>query len=53
MPLPKWIRILLFSSLTFKTPTKKLIKKKVFLALFDGTLTSFFKDEKLKEVTKQ
>jgi hypothetical protein len=28
-----WIRILLFSSLTFKTPTKIKFKKKVFLRI--------------------
>ncbi len=41
-----WIRTLLFSSLTFKIPTKKLIKKKVFLLItFEGTSTLFFKDK--------
>jgi hypothetical protein len=40
-----WIRIRLFLSLTFKTPTKS--KTKYFcLLLFEGTLTSFFWDKK-------
>jgi hypothetical protein len=43
----KWIRILLFSSLTFKMPTKNNLK------LFEGTFTSFFKIKNPKEVTKQ
>jgi hypothetical protein len=47
-------RILLFSSLTFKMPTKNKFKKKFFcLLLFEGTFTSFFKDKSKKEVTKQ
>jgi hypothetical protein len=43
------VRILLFSSLTFKTPTKnKFIKKFVCILLFEHTFTSFFKDKKSK-----
>jgi hypothetical protein len=45
------IRILLFSPLTFKTPTKNKFKKKFLL--LEGTFTSFFKDKNPKEVTKQ
>jgi hypothetical protein len=36
-----WFRILLFSSLTFETPTKFFC-----LLLFEGKFTSFFKDKK-------
>jgi hypothetical protein len=44
----------LFSSLTFKTPTKNEFKKKFFgILLFEGTFTSFFKEKSQKEVTKQ
>ncbi len=49
-----WIRILLFSSLTFKMPTKNKkqktkTKKKFFcLLLIEDTSTSFFKDKKSK-----
>jgi hypothetical protein len=44
-----WIRILLFSSLTFKMTTKnKFFKKNFCLLLFEGTFTSFFKDKKSK-----
>ncbi len=48
------IRILLFSSLTFKTPTKNLIFIFLFFCtlLFEGTVTSFFKDEKSKRSNK-
>jgi hypothetical protein len=43
------IRILLFSSLTFKMPTKNQIFLKVFyIVFFEGTITSFFKNEKSK-----
>ncbi len=44
------IRILLFSSGTFKTPTKYQFKKS-FSAwyFFEGTFTSFFKDKNQKE----
>ncbi len=38
-----WIRILLFSSLTFKNHQKTNF---FFLLLFEGTFTSFFKDKK-------
>ncbi len=37
-----WIRILLFSSVTFKMATKKNIFKALWLLLFEGTFTSFF-----------
>jgi hypothetical protein len=49
------IRILLFSSLTFKVPTKNkhFFPKLLCLFLFEGTFTSFFKDKSQKEVTKQ
>jgi hypothetical protein len=48
------IRILLYSSMTVKTPTKKLIKKKFFcLFHFEGTFTSFFEEKKPKEVKRQ
>jgi hypothetical protein len=51
--LGSWIRILLFSSLTFKMPAKKLILTQFFcLLLFEGTFTLFFKDKKSKRVTK-
>ena len=50
-------RILLFSSVTFKTPTRKLYFKSFFAyylpVLLEGTFTSFFKDKSHKEVTKQ
>jgi hypothetical protein len=39
-----------FSSLTFKTPTKK---KFFCLLLFEGTFTSFYKDKKSKRSQKQ
>ncbi len=49
----KWIRILLFSLLTFKAPTKTNLKKKFFcLLLFYGTSTSFFKDKMSKRSHK-
>ncbi len=50
----KWIRILLFSSLTFKMPTKNYFSKKEFLLItfWEGTFTSFFKDEKSKRSHK-
>ena len=42
------IRILIFSSLTFKMPAKKLILEHNFLCLllFEATITSFFFDQK-------
>ncbi len=44
------IWILLFSLLTFKTPTKNEFKNKKFCSLhFEGTFTSFFKDKKPKK----
>ncbi len=48
------IRILLFSSLTFNTPTKNFLNKFFCLLLFEDTCTrtSFFIDKKSK-VTKQ
>jgi hypothetical protein len=47
------IRILLFSSLTFKTPTKNKFKKKFFCPfLFEVTFASFFKDKKSKRSHK-
>ncbi len=46
----KWIRVLLFSSLTFKMPTENLSKKKFFC--FEGTFTSFFIDKKSKRSQK-
>ncbi len=45
----KWIRIriLLFSSVTFKTSTKNYFFPSIFcFLLFEGTFTSFFKDKK-------
>ncbi len=46
-------RILLFSALTFKMPTKKLFKKKFFfILLFEGTFTSFSKGKKSKRSHK-
>jgi hypothetical protein len=40
--------------MTFRTPTKNSFKEKFFcLLLFDGTSTSFFKDESQKGVKKQ
>jgi hypothetical protein len=48
------IRILLFSSLTFKMPAKTNLKKKFFcILLFEDTFTSFFKAKRQKVVTKQ
>ncbi len=45
--------ILLFSSLTFKTPNKNLIKKKFLLLIsFEDTFTAFFKDKKSKRSHK-
>jgi hypothetical protein len=47
------IRILLFSSLTFKTQQKTNLKKMFFcLLFFEGTFTSFFKDKKSKRSHK-
>ncbi len=50
------IRILLFSSLTFKMPAKNLFKKKIsayyFLKVRYGTFTSFFKGKKSKRSLK-
>jgi hypothetical protein len=48
MPLDKWIRmrILLYSSFTFKTPTKTNKKNFFCLLLFEGTFTTFFKENK-------
>ncbi len=44
-----WIRILLFSSLTFKMPTKNYFFYKFFwLLLLEDTFTSFFKEEESK-----
>ncbi len=51
-----WIRILLFSSVIFKTPTKNYFFKKVFLLkTFEGTVHVhyFSKVKSQKEVTKQ
>ncbi len=52
----KWmrIRILLFSSLTFKTPTKTNLNKVLLLSkvLFECTFASFFKDKKSKRSHK-
>ncbi len=47
-----WIRILLFSSLTFKTPPKKYFFF-FYLLLFEGAFTSFFKDESQGKVTEK
>ena len=49
-----WIRIPLYSSLTFKMSAKKLIFELNFicLLLFEATFTSFFKDKKSKIVGK-
>ncbi len=50
------IRILLFSSLTFKMPTKNLFKKKVFLHVTFwryGTFKSFFKGKKVKKMSQK
>ncbi len=49
-----WIRILLLSSLTFKMPTKNYFSKKAFqlITFWEGTFTSFFKDEKSKRSHK-
>ncbi len=45
-----WIRILLFSSLTFNMPAKnKFLTQFFLLLLFEGTFTSFFKDKKSKK----
>jgi hypothetical protein len=41
------LRILPFSSLTFKTATKKFAYKVFCLIRFEGTFTSFFKDKKV------
>jgi hypothetical protein len=47
------IRILLFSSVTFKMATKtKFIFKALWLLLYEGTFTSFFKDKKSKRSQK-
>jgi hypothetical protein len=47
------IRILLFSSLTFKRPTKNNFFTKVFLLLlFEGTFTSFYKEKNSKRSHK-
>ncbi len=46
----KRIRILLFSSVSFKMPIKFFL---LIMVLFEGTLTSFFTDKSHKEVTKQ
>jgi hypothetical protein len=46
------IRILLFSSVTFNTPTKIFFQ--IFLLfIFEGTFTSFFKHKSKKKVTKK
>ena len=37
----------------FQEANKKLIKKVFCILLFEGTFTSFIKDEKSKKVTKQ
>jgi hypothetical protein len=51
----QWIRILLFSSMTFKMSTKtNLFVQKFFcLLLFEGAFTSSSKIKSQKEVTKQ
>jgi hypothetical protein len=46
------MRILLFSSLTFQTPTKNKFKKFFCILLFEGTFTSFFEDKKSKRSHK-
>ncbi len=43
------IRILLFSLLTFKMPTKNLLKKSFSAYFFKGTFTSFFKGKLSKK----
>jgi hypothetical protein len=44
------IRVLLFSSLTFKTSTKTNFLKKLFcLLLFEGTFTSLFENKKIQK----
>jgi hypothetical protein len=52
-----WIRlrILLFSSVTFKMPTKIIFFSLKFLCLLlsEGIFTQFFKDKSQKEVTNQ
>jgi hypothetical protein len=48
-----WIRLLLFSSVTFKMQTKKnFFPNFICLLIFEGTFTSFFQD-KNSQVTKQ
>jgi hypothetical protein len=48
------IRILLILSVTSKTATTNFFFPRSFcLLLFEATFTSFFKDKKFKEVTKQ
>ncbi len=50
---PDSIRILLFSSVTFKTQKKTNLQKSFFcLLLLEGTFTSFFKDKKTKSSHK-
>ncbi len=52
-PAPDAIRILLFSSLTFKMPPKNDFFKTFFcIVLFEGTFTSFFKDKTSKRSHK-
>jgi hypothetical protein len=48
----QWIRILLFSSLTFKTPSKNKFVLKSFSAYYFFQGTPFFKDKKSKRSHK-
>ncbi len=50
-----WLRIMLFSSVTFKMPTKNILffSKCLSLFRFECTFTSFFKDKSYKKVANQ
>jgi hypothetical protein len=48
-----WIRILLFSPLTFKMAAKNKFFNTITLLLFEGIFTLFFKAKKSKRITKQ
>ncbi len=48
-----WVRLLLLSSLTFKTPTKNFFLVFFCLLHFEGTFTSFSRIKSHKDVTKQ
>jgi hypothetical protein len=47
------LRILPFSSLTFKMATKKIFPQVFLLVTFEATFTSFFKNKKLQRSHKQ